>query len=180
VLFGPSTGELTLRGRHKLEQDLAVLMLTSGSSGDPKAVCLQHGQIISSLTGKSIHHGTTKEDVFLNWIGVDHVANLTEIHLHAISLAAQQVHIQGTDVLANPMWFLETIHSYKVTYTFAPNFFLAAVVRSCESFNVAGSLSSESSKTPSSNLSEDLETLGMCDHHLHIDNYSSFQAYANP
>jgi acyl-CoA synthetase (AMP-forming)/AMP-acid ligase II len=180
VPFRPSTGGLIFQGRYKIEQDLAVLMLTSGSTGNPKAVCLQHGQIISSLSGKSIHHGTTKEDVFLNWIGVDHVANLTEIHLHAISLAAQQVHIQGTDVLANPMWFLETIHSHKVTYTFAPNFFLAALIRSCESFNGAASLPSQSSRNPSSNFSKDLETLGMCYYHLHIDNYPACQAYPNP
>jgi hypothetical protein len=34
--------------------------------------------------GKSQHHQTTEDDVFLNWTGLDHVANLTEIHLHAL------------------------------------------------------------------------------------------------
>lgn len=110
-------------------------MLTSGSTGNSKAVCLSHGQILSSMRGKSIHHGTTEKDVFLNWIGLDHVANLVEIHLHAMSLAAQQVHIQSSDILANPTLFLKKVALHKVTYTFAPNFFLATLVQSLGSLN---------------------------------------------
>jgi acyl-CoA synthetase (AMP-forming)/AMP-acid ligase II len=108
-------------------------MLTSGSTGNPKAVCLHHGQIIHALQGKRVCHRTNWRDVFLNWTGLDHVANLTEIHLHATALAAMQVHILEADVLADPKLFLEMISSYKATYTFAPNFFLAALVRTIES-----------------------------------------------
>ncbi len=45
-------------GNLKKPDDLAVLMLTSGSSGNPKAVCLQHGQIIHALNGKIKFHQT--------------------------------------------------------------------------------------------------------------------------
>jgi acyl-CoA synthetase (AMP-forming)/AMP-acid ligase II len=116
-------------GAVKEGNDLAILMLTSGSTGNAKAVCLKHSQILRSLQGKSKHHGTYKKDVFLNWIGLDHVANLTEIHLHAMSLSAQQVHIPSTQVLADPITFLSHITNYKVSYTFAPNFFLASLGR---------------------------------------------------
>jgi len=34
------------------------------------------------VVGRSQHHQTTEDDVSLNWTGLDHVANLTEIHLH--------------------------------------------------------------------------------------------------
>ena len=71
--------------------DIAVLMVTSGSTGNAKAVGLRHKQILEAVKGKSILHGTRSSDVFLNWIGLDHVANLTEIHLHAMGLAAEQV-----------------------------------------------------------------------------------------
>lgn len=123
----------TFPGKAKTEEDIAVLVLTSGSTGYPKAVCLRHGQIRASLKGKLKHHETTRDDIFLNWTGLDHVANLTEIHLHAISLAARQVHIYAADILADPAFFLEIIHSQRVTYTFAPNFFLTILVRSLES-----------------------------------------------
>jgi acyl-CoA synthetase (AMP-forming)/AMP-acid ligase II len=126
----------TFPGKAKTEEDIAVLMLTSGSTGNPKAVCLRHGQILASLKGKAKHHGTTEDDVFLNWTGLDHVANLTEIHLHAMSLAAKQVHLDAADILADPVFFLEAIHAHKVTYTFAPNFFLTTLVRSLESLDI--------------------------------------------
>lgn len=105
--------------------DLAVLMLTSGSTGNAKAVCLRHGQILSALDGKRRHHGIGGDDIFLNWIGLDHVANLCEIHLHAMSVGSNQVHVQASDLIANPGEFLHLIHKHRISYTFAPNFFLA-------------------------------------------------------
>ena len=54
----------------KQGEDLAVLMLTSGSTGNAKAVGLRHGQILTSISGKSEHHGVGKDDTFLNWIGM--------------------------------------------------------------------------------------------------------------
>lgn len=74
---------LPLCGAEKQAQDPAVLMLTSGSTGSAKAVPLRHGQLLTALQGKKEHHGTEPGDVFLTWVGLDHVASLCEIHLHA-------------------------------------------------------------------------------------------------
>ena len=54
----------------------------------------------------------------------DHVANLTEVHLQAMNLCAEQIHVQADDLLADPMRFLHLISKHKVVYTFGPNFFL--------------------------------------------------------
>lgn len=108
----------------------SVLMLTSGSTGNAKAVCLTVPQIVSSVCGKSQSWLTTRSSVFLNWIGLDHVANLTEVHLHAMLLGAQQVHVQANDVLANPLLFVYLVAKHRVTHTFAPNFFLALLEKS--------------------------------------------------
>lgn len=119
----------------KSPDDPAIFMLTSGSSGNAKAVCLRHGQLLTALQGKSKHHGTTPDDNFLNWIGMDHVANLSEVHLHAMSLGAEQVHVQAADLLEKPLSFLSIMHKHRVGYTFAPNFFLAALRRQLEEIN---------------------------------------------
>ena len=118
----------------KTDNDLFALMLTSGSTGHAKAVSLRHGQVITALLGKSRYHRTNYHDVFLNWIGMDHVANLTEIHLHAMILGAEQVHVHAVDLLAQPMTFLNLIGSHQASYTFAPNFFLASVKKALEGF----------------------------------------------
>ena len=111
------------------QDDLAVLMLTSGSTGNAKAVPLTNAQIWSSVRGKSQAYNATKLDVFLNWIGFDHVANLLEIHLLAMSLCAEQIHVQSQVVLSDPLVFLEVINKYRVSRTFAPNFFLNLLER---------------------------------------------------
>lgn len=103
------------------QDDIAVLMLTSGSTGNAKAVGLRHAQVIESIKGKAAHHGTRSSDVFLNWIGLDHVANLTEIHLHAMSLAAEQVQVGAADMIANPIAFIKLLNKHSVAYTFAPS-----------------------------------------------------------
>lgn len=118
----------TYPGISKQGEDLAVLMLTSGSTGSPKAVSLQHGQILAALAGKATIHNTTKNDVFLNFVDLHHVANLTEIHLHALYLGAQQIHVEKSSFLEDPLSFLEMIQHHRVSYTFAPNFFLSRLV----------------------------------------------------
>lgn len=136
----------------KTGNDLFALMLTSGSTGHAKAVRLCHGQVITALFGKSRYHNTTSRDVFLNWIGMDHVANLTEVHLHAMILGADQVHVHAIDLLAQPMLFVHLIDRHRVSYTFAPNFFLASVRKALEAFFAATSRS-DSDLLPSPDLS---------------------------
>ena len=120
-------------GNLKKPDDLAVLMPTSGSSGNSKAVCLQHGQIIHALNGKINFHQTKQEDRFLNYIGLDHVANLTEIHLHAMHLGAEQTHISGLGITREPLLFLLLIHKYRISYSFATRSLLGGLVRSLKS-----------------------------------------------
>jgi acyl-CoA synthetase (AMP-forming)/AMP-acid ligase II len=107
------------------DADPPVYMLTSGSSGNAKAVELQSHQIFASMNGKVKGLGSKSDDVFLNWIGFDHVANLTECHLHAMYLGADQHHVPAADVISEPLVFLKLLHDYKTTATFAPNFYLA-------------------------------------------------------
>ena len=115
--------------------DPVALMLTSGSSGNAKTVVLCHGQIIASIEGKSKFFGTTGSDVFLNWIGFDHVASLIETHIHAMYLGAELVHVPASALIANPMRFLQLIDKHRVAYTFAPQFFLARLLQSMDNSN---------------------------------------------
>lgn len=73
--------------------DVVCFMLTSGSTGNSKAVPLTHHNILSAVRGKVIHHGSTPGSRFLNWIAFDHVACVTEIHLHALHCNARYAHL---------------------------------------------------------------------------------------
>lgn len=64
--------------------ETVAIMLTSGSTGNSKGVVLPHSVLLSAVKGKTLKHETKESDTFFNWINFDHVANVTEAHLHAI------------------------------------------------------------------------------------------------
>ncbi|PHH75740.1 hypothetical protein CDD82_4306 [Ophiocordyceps australis] len=112
------------------DKDLAMLMLTSGSTGNAKAVCLSHAQVLASVSGKAAVRKLPQGRPFLNWIGLDHVAGLLEIHLQALWLGADQIHVNAADIVPSPETFLDLLSRHQVSRTFAPNFFLAKLVAS--------------------------------------------------
>ncbi|EGC43064.1 conserved hypothetical protein [Histoplasma capsulatum var. duboisii H88] len=114
-------------GHRKVPEDAAILMFTSGSTGNAKAVVLRNSQIKAAVAGKISHHGTRKSDVFLGWVALDHDASLCQIHLHALALGARQVFVDETDVSNSPVYFLNLIHNLRISVTFAPNFYLTAL-----------------------------------------------------
>ncbi|KAI0867783.1 acyl-protein synthetase [Hypoxylon argillaceum] len=112
----------------------AMLMLTSGSTGSPKAVSLSHSQILAAVAGKAAVRPLPPGNFPLfNWIGLDHVASLVEIHMQALWLGVDQIHAHAADVISSPKTFLSLLHRHKVSKTFAPNFFLAKLVSTIES-----------------------------------------------
>ncbi|KAK4209702.1 acetyl-CoA synthetase-like protein [Rhypophila decipiens] len=83
----------------------AVLMLTSGSTGNAKAVSLSHSQILSAIAEKVLCHQTTPHDV----------------------------HVHATDLVSWPLAFLDIIAQHHVSFSFAPNFFLASLAKELRS-----------------------------------------------
>ncbi|KAI0164966.1 acyl-protein synthetase [Xylariaceae sp. FL1272] len=112
---------------------LALLMLTSGSSGNSKAVMLTHGQVLAALRGKSLVRRLTPGRPLLNWLGLDHVGSLVELHLLAMYLGVDQIHVQAPDILASPPLFLDLLSRHQVARSFAPNGFLARLIMTVDS-----------------------------------------------
>ncbi|KAJ5888974.1 hypothetical protein N7495_009015 [Penicillium taxi] len=107
--------------------DIAILMLTSGSTSHAKAVILTHSQIFTALASKYKVVPLPDDTSFLNWVRCDHVAALVEIHLQGLFAHRDQVHVEAADLLSSPLTFLDMIHRHRVSRTFAPNFFLARI-----------------------------------------------------
>lgn len=107
--------------------DVALLVLTSGSTGAAKAVRLTHGNLLASMAAKARTQSLTAADVTLNWISYDHVAALLEAHLLPLSVGAVQVQAPPETVLADPLHFLRLIDAHRVTMTFTPNFLLGLI-----------------------------------------------------
>ena len=108
-------------------QDPAVLVLTSGSTGNAKAVVLTHGNLLASMAAKSSMRSIDPADVTLNWISFDHIAALSESHLFPLYAGAMQLHAEPAGILADPLQFLRLIDRYRVSMTFTPNFLLGQI-----------------------------------------------------
>lgn len=113
----------------------AILMFTSGSTGSVKAVRLTHKQVLAAVTGKASVRPLPPRRPFLNWIALDHAASLVEIHIQAMWLGVDQVHLHAADVVSSPRTFLDLLSRHRVCRSFAPNFFLAKLVTVVQSTN---------------------------------------------
>lgn len=107
--------------------ETALLVLTSGSTGNAKAVMLSHANLLASMAGKNGFHRLIPADITLNWVSFDHVAALLECHLLPLYAGARQLHVEPQVVLKDPVEFLRLLSRHRVTMTFTPNFLLGLV-----------------------------------------------------
>jgi acyl-CoA synthetase (AMP-forming)/AMP-acid ligase II/thioesterase domain-containing protein/acyl carrier protein len=108
-------------------EDVALLVLTSGSTGISKVVQLTHGNLLWSLQGKIARQRLTAADVTMNWISFDHVAAIIECHLLPVAVGATQLHVESQVIADDPLRFLTLIDEHRVTMTFTPNFLLGQI-----------------------------------------------------
>ncbi|MFC8131199.1 alpha/beta fold hydrolase [Streptomyces sp. NPDC057302] len=106
--------------------DLAVLMLTSGSTGSSKAVRLTHANLLAAQAGKAGALDLGPDDTSLNWISADHIAAI-EANLLPMFNGADQVMATPATVLADPVEFLRLLTAHRVRVTFTPNFLFGQI-----------------------------------------------------
>ena len=126
--FGP----LTCLPRPR-PQDSAIIILTSGSTGNAKGVALTHGNVLASMQGKSRLRRLTATDVVLNWVPSDHVTCLLESHMIAVYSGSTWLHVDAAEILSDPLLFLRLIDRHRVSISLAPNFLIGQINAALES-----------------------------------------------
>ncbi|MBD1912333.1 MULTISPECIES: type I polyketide synthase [unclassified Leptolyngbya] len=101
---------------------LALLILTSGSTGLPKGVMLSTRNLRVSTYGMATVNGLTANSIQLNWMPLEHVASIVMFHLTPIMLGCEQIQVANEWVLQDPLRWLDVLERYRVTATWAPNF----------------------------------------------------------
>ncbi|MEO1209607.1 MAG: SDR family NAD(P)-dependent oxidoreductase [Cyanobacteria bacterium J06638_20] len=102
--------------------DLTLLLLTSGSTGQPKGVQLSRRNLLASTYGMATVNQLNAESVFLNWMPLEHVASLVMFHLTPVMLGCSQVQAANEWVLQDPLHWLDLLERHQATTTWAPNF----------------------------------------------------------
>ncbi|MEM9220296.1 MAG: beta-ketoacyl synthase N-terminal-like domain-containing protein, partial [Cyanobacteria bacterium P01_F01_bin.150] len=121
-LTPPKRGIQNPKSKIQNPADLALLLLTSGSTGMPKGVMLSHQNLMASTYGMAIANHLTAEDITFNWMPLEHVASLVMFHLTEVCLGCTQIHAVNELVLKNPLVWLDVCDRHRVTATWAPNF----------------------------------------------------------
>ncbi|WP_318275697.1 SDR family NAD(P)-dependent oxidoreductase [Streptomyces pharetrae] len=102
--------------------DLMLMLMTSGSTGLPKAVRLTHRNVLTRSAATEQMNGLGADDVSLNWIPLDHVTGVVMFHLRDVYLGCRQIHAPTSWVLQDPLRWMDLADRHRVTVTWAPNF----------------------------------------------------------
>ncbi|NET25569.1 AMP-binding protein [Okeania sp. SIO1I7] len=120
---------------HSQPDDVAVMMLTSGSTGMPKGVLLSHKNLLSQTMGSVQMNGFSREDISLNWIPIDHVGGLIYFHIRDVYLGSRQIHFPLQLFLQEPLIWLDLIDRFRVSIALGPNF-AYSLVNDCAGANL--------------------------------------------
>ncbi|MER7405968.1 amino acid adenylation domain-containing protein [Streptomyces sp. NPDC000070] len=102
--------------------DLILMLMTSGSTGLPKAVRITHRGVLTRSAATEAMNGLGEHDVSLNWIPLDHVTGVVMFHLRDVYLGCRQIHAPTSWILQDPLRWADLADRHRVSVTWAPNF----------------------------------------------------------
>ena len=105
------------------EDDLALMQLTSGSTGSPKAVQITHRNIYSNAEAMFIGaEYDVDKDVMVSWLPCFHDMGMVGFLTIPMYFGAELVKVTPMDFLRDTLLWAKLIDKYKGTMTAAPNF----------------------------------------------------------
>ncbi|TPG26168.1 fatty acyl-AMP ligase [Mycolicibacterium hodleri] len=105
------------------EEDLALLQLTSGSTGCPKAVSITHRNVVANAEAMFVGaQFDIDTDVIVSWLPLFHDMGMTGYLTVPMYFGAELIKITPMDFLGDILLWPKLIDKYRGTMTAAPNF----------------------------------------------------------
>ena len=105
------------------DDDVALMQLTSGSTGSPKAVQITHANIVANAEAMVVGCNFDLEtDVIVSWLPCFHDMGMTGYLTVPMYIGAELVKVTPMDFLRDTLLWAKLIDKYKGTMTAAPNF----------------------------------------------------------
>ncbi len=121
------------------DEDVAFLQFTSGSTALPKGVMVTYGNLAANC--KAIVEDGLKvdnrRDTAVSWLPLYHDMGLIGLVIAPLLYAISVVYIPTLTFIKNATVWLDTIHRFRATLTFAPNFAYALVTKRAKPEQVA-------------------------------------------
>jgi acyl-CoA synthetase (AMP-forming)/AMP-acid ligase II len=103
-------------------KDLAFIQFSSGSTREPKGVCLTHENLLTTMTDMANRAQYTSADISLSWMPLTHDLGLIGFHINMIVSGISQ-HIMATEVFSRrPLLWMQKTHEKRATLLSSPNF----------------------------------------------------------
>jgi fatty-acyl-CoA synthase len=112
------------------EEAHALLQLTSGSTADPKAVRITHGNLVANMTSMAQKAELDPaNDTMISWLPLFHDMGMVGFLTVPMALGINLVKVTPVEFLRAPLLWMDLISRYNGTITAAPNFAYAMVGR---------------------------------------------------
>lgn len=105
------------------EDDLALMQLTSGSTGSPKAVQITHRNLFANLEAMYISAEYNADtDVMISWLPLFHDMGMIGFLTVPMYFGGELVKVTPMDFMRDTLLWAKLIDKYRGTMTAAPNF----------------------------------------------------------
>jgi fatty-acyl-CoA synthase len=112
------------------EDDIALLQLTSGSTGPPKAVRITFRNLASNADAMFVGAEYDLDtDVIVSWLPLFHDMGMTGFLVVPMYFGAELVKVTPMDFMQDTLLWAKLIDKYKGTMTAAPNFAYAVLAK---------------------------------------------------
>ena len=105
------------------DDDVALMQLTSGSTGSPKAVQITHANVVANAESMTVGcEFDIDNDVIVSWLPCFHDMGMTGYLTVPMYFGAELVKVTPMDFLSDILLWPKLIAKYRGTMTAAPNF----------------------------------------------------------
>jgi len=111
------------------EGDTALLQLTSGSTAEPKAVQITHGNLHANITAMTAAAHLDPSDVLVSWLPLFHDMGMVGFLTVPMTCGLELVSVTPVEFLGRPLLWADLITKYRGSVTAAPNFGYAVLAR---------------------------------------------------
>jgi fatty-acyl-CoA synthase len=125
VLFGDAPADVPRVALPAVDPDpdrIALLQLTSGTTGLPRICTWHHRQVLAAIDGMAEGMALGPDDRFVNWTPLYHDMGLINNFLLCLVRGLDLVLMDPFHFVGDPALWLRTLHAVGATQTWSPNF----------------------------------------------------------